>query len=72
MHLYDFFSLLLQSEIGFGKMETYIKLEKLGEVCVSFFFKRSWFLWLAFLMYNVFCIGVFFLQPPNLPIKISL
>lgn len=23
---------LLQSEIGFGKLETYIKLDKLGEV----------------------------------------
>lgn len=29
-----FFS--LQSEIGFGKMETYIKLEKLGEVRMAF------------------------------------
>lgn len=26
------FSLCLQSEIGFGKLETYVKLDKLGEV----------------------------------------
>lgn len=28
----DYLSLCLQSEIGFGKLETYIKLDKLGEV----------------------------------------
>lgn len=26
---------MFQSEIGFGKLETYIKLDKLGEVSVS-------------------------------------
>lgn len=40
VNFYFFFNLhlfSLQSEIGFGKMETYIKLEKLGEVCIDFF-----------------------------------
>ena len=27
-------SLLYQSELGYGKMETYVKLDKLGEVSV--------------------------------------
>lgn len=28
----DVFLSLLQSDIGFGKLETYVKLDKLGEV----------------------------------------
>lgn len=32
------------SEIGFGKMETYIKLEKLGEVSILFILKARHFL----------------------------
>lgn len=42
-------SVVLQSEIGFGKLETYVKLDKLGEVRRSI----TVGLWLPFIPYAV-------------------